>query len=35
MKILALDTSTARVSVALIDGENIIKEMSGGELDGA
>ena len=35
MKILALDTSTARVSVALIDGENIIQEMSGGELDGA
>lgn len=35
MKILALDTSTARVSVALIDGEHVINDMSGGELDGA
>ncbi len=35
MKILALDTSTSRVTVALLDGEKVISEKIGGELVGA
>ena len=35
MKILALDTSTARVSVALVHNDKVISELHGGELDGA
>ena len=34
MKVLALDTSTSRVSVALIDGDAVLNEVSGGELNG-
>lgn len=35
MKILALDTSTSRVTVALLDGEEILNQKTGGELTGA
>jgi len=35
MKILALDTSTARVSVALVHNDKVLNELHGGELDGA
>lgn len=35
MKILALDTSTSRVTVAFLDGEKTISEKTGGELTGA
>lgn len=34
MKILALDTSTSRVTVALLDGEKVINQVSAGELTG-
>jgi tRNA threonylcarbamoyl adenosine modification protein YeaZ len=35
MKILALDTSTSRVTVALLDGEKVFSQKTGGELTGA
>lgn len=35
MKILALDTSTSRVTVALLDGEKILNQKTGGDLTGA
>lgn len=35
MKILALDTSTSRVTVALLDGANVISQKAAGELNGA
>ena len=35
MKILALDTSTSRVTVALLDGGEILNQKTGGELTGA
>jgi hypothetical protein len=34
MKVLGLDTSTSRVTVALIDDDVVINELSGGELNG-
>lgn len=34
MKVLSLDTSTSRVTVALIDDDQVISELSGGELNG-
>jgi len=35
MKILALDTSTSRVTVALLDDEQVLNQKTGGELTGA
>ncbi|MEY4323027.1 MAG: tRNA ((37)-N6)-threonylcarbamoyltransferase complex dimerization subunit type 1 TsaB [Actinomycetota bacterium] len=35
MKILALDTSTSRVTVALTDSETLVNQLHGGELTGA
>ena len=34
MKVLALDTSTSRVTVALVDDDYVLNELSGGELNG-
>ena len=34
MRVLGLDTSTSRVTVALIDDDVVINELSGGELNG-
>ena len=35
MKILALDTSTSRVTVAFLDGKEVVSQKTGGELTGA